>query len=134
MLVHLIALQCSLRCLLGLSELQSVHRAGGRVLVLVCCWLLCFGGGVLHWLAWWKNFSHHVLVHLIALQCSLRCLLGLSELQSVHRADGGVGVCFLWGCFFVGSCCWGGVISSICIVLTCCWLLCLGGCVLHWLA
>ena len=42
-LVHLIALQCSLRCLLGLSELQSVHKAGGRFFVL---W--CFGGGVLH--------------------------------------------------------------------------------------
>ena len=100
-LLHLIALQCSLRCLLGLSELQSVHIGGCGV-----------GGGVLHWLVWWKNCSHHVLLHLIALQCSLGCLLGLSELQRVHRADGGVGFCFLCGWFFVGSCCWCGGISS----------------------
>ena len=38
MLLHLIAWHCSFVCLLGLSELQSVHRA-------VCC----FGGGFL-WL------------------------------------------------------------------------------------
>ena len=118
MLVHLIALQCSFRCLFGLFELQFVHRAvvllccwllclGGVVLgvavgfcvgsccvggggplciVLTCCCLLCLGFGVLQLLAWYKNFPHHVLLHLIALQCSFRCLIGLSELQFVHRA------------------------------------------------
>ena len=57
-----------------------------------------------------------MLLHLIAVQCSSRCLLGLSDLQVVHRAFGGLCGCVVWVCLFVGSCCW---------------LLCVGGCVLH---
>ena len=42
-----------------------------------------------------------MLLQFIALQCSFRCLLGLLEFQSVHRAVGGLGACFLWGCLLV---------------------------------
>ena len=73
---------------------------------MTCCWLLFVGGCFLHWVAWWKNFPHHVLLHLIAVQCSSRCLLGLSDLQFVHRGFGGLCGCVVWLCLFVGSCCW----------------------------
>ena len=42
---------------------------------------------------WWKYLPHHEFMHLIALQFSLLCLLGLSELHSVHRG---------FGCWYVG--------------------------------
>ena len=82
-LVHLNAMQCCLRCLMGLFELQFVHR--GCFCVCCCCWLSGVGGCFLHCVALWNSFPHHVLVHLIALQCCMRCLVGLSELQFVHR-------------------------------------------------
>ena len=42
-----------------------------------------------------------MLLHFIALHCSFGCLVGLSELQSVHRAVGGLGGCFLWLCLLL---------------------------------
>ena len=112
-LVHTAAVHCCLMCFVGLSELHRVHRGLYFVVLLlffiVCCFP-CVLFGVMHWSALWNSLLHHVFVHLVALQFIALCLLGLSDLQFVHR---GV-VCLLFCCsLFVVSCLSGVMMISV---------------------